>query len=131
MDLLNENSDLEWTYSNSILRLVNTGVDLREMNISSVKTRAGVPSSHASGLDNGTVYVNNYTADYNYYMGMNYTYSSNGSFPTKTDKGIYSDDDLVYVQLNYSIIKFMVQMLIIIIQVMYLVLKDIINLYIM
>lgn len=101
ISLLNENSDIEWTFDNGMFRLINTGIDMDAVKISSIRTRSGVPNSHASGTENGIAYVNNYTADYNYYMGMNYTYSSDGTLPSKVNKNIYNDSNLVYVELHY------------------------------
>ncbi len=101
LTILNENSKIEWSYSNDMFRLINTGVDLQRKKISSLKLRATAPAGHASGIDGDTVYVNNYNMDYNYYMGLNYTYSSDGRVPSNVNKNVYNDTNLVYVELDY------------------------------
>lgn len=51
-------------------------------------------------LDN-KVYVNDLMSDYYYYMGLNYT-TNDGSIPTKENKNIYSENNLVEVKTIYS-----------------------------
>ena len=58
-------------------------------------------SLHASGIDGNTVYINDLDSDYNYYMGRNYTSSSNGDTPTMEDKGIYGSSNLKKFQIIY------------------------------
>ena len=99
IEALSDNSTLRWKLSNNKFRIVNAGSDGSKLK--ATRARKSAPSAHASGTDGTTVYVNDYEADYNYYMGLNYTYSSNGRIPTATDKGIYGDNNLVYVQINY------------------------------
>ena len=54
-----------------------------------------------SGISDNKVIVNDLESDYNYYMGLNYT-SSDGAIPTKYNKGIYNDNNLVQVKTTYS-----------------------------
>ena len=99
--LLGQRSILAWAYSNNTFRVVNNGLESPLMRKSLLRIRSGVSQGHASGIDGDTVYVNNYQSDYNYYMGLNYTKSTNGSLPSAVNKEIYTDENLVYVQLNY------------------------------
>lgn len=62
---------------------------------------AGI-TSHESGIENNIVYVNDFLADYDYYMGLNYTSSSNQTIPTRISKEIYSESNLVYVAATYK-----------------------------
>ena len=59
-----------------------------------------------SGVDAGTstLYVNDLESDYNYYMGLNYTQTSDGKVPNGNNYGYYSDSNLarVYIQYNGS-----------------------------
>ena len=64
--------------------------------------RSPALSIHASGLENGTVYVNDLDADYYYYMGLNYTNSNNGSMPSGANQNIYSDANLAKVYIAYK-----------------------------
>ena len=57
---------------------------------------------HNSGIDGTTVYVNDLSADYNYYKGLNYTYSQNNTYPTAENKNIYNDTNLVKMAITYS-----------------------------
>ena len=61
---------------------------------------AGI-SLHDTGLDGSTVYINDLTADYNYYMGLNYTQRSSGSLPTTTSQDLYNDENLLAVYIAY------------------------------
>ena len=61
------------------------------------------PNYKASGIYNDIVLVNDLENDYNYYMGLNYTTSSNNNtLPTTIDKNIYNDSNLVQVKITYS-----------------------------
>ena len=44
-----------------------------------------------SGILGNIVYVNDARSDYDYYMGLNYTYSDDGKLPTSVNKNIYND----------------------------------------
>lgn len=61
---------------------------------------------HESGLDTSTstLYINDLDSDYNYYMGLNYTQTSDGRVPNGNNYGYYSDSNLarVYIQYNGS-----------------------------
>ncbi len=57
---------------------------------------------HDSGVDGTTVYVNDLEADYNYYMGLNYTTSTNGNVPTQVSKNLYNSSNLTKVQIIYD-----------------------------
>ena len=55
-----------------------------------------------SGILGNIVYVNDARSDYDYYMGLNYTYSADGKLPTSINKNIYNDSNLVEVATTYS-----------------------------
>ena len=58
-------------------------------------------SSGRSGITDNVVTVDNEEADYYYYMGQNYT-DSDGTMPTKVNKNIYNDSNLIKVKITYS-----------------------------
>lgn len=54
-------------------------------------------------VEGDTVYLDDRDSDYNYYMGLNFTELSSASDElTGVTKGIYSDDNLVNVTINYD-----------------------------
>lgn len=55
-----------------------------------------------SGVRGTTVYVNDAESDYYYYTGFNYTYSSNDTLPTLTDKNLYNKNNLVEMTITYD-----------------------------
>ena len=59
------------------------------------------PSYVSSKVDGNTVYVNDLVADINYYTGLNYTYSANGTLPTTVNKNIYNENNLVQTKITY------------------------------
>ncbi len=99
IDTLSANSTLNWKLTNNQFRIVNLGSDGGKKRANMLRKSA--PTAHASGKSGTTIYVNDYESDYNYYYGMNYTYSSDGHIPTTNNKNRYGDNNLVYVQLNY------------------------------
>ena len=72
--------------------------------ITYIKTYGDITTSFdtESGISNDVVYVNDSKSDYNYYMGLNYTYSSDGKIPTTANKNIYNDQNLVPVTITYN-----------------------------
>ncbi len=56
----------------------------------------------ASGISGNIVYVNDMEADWYYYLGQNYTYSSDGRLPTTANKNLYNKDTLVEAKVTYS-----------------------------
>lgn len=97
INILNKNSNFTWTYANNTIRLMNNEID----EIALTNETAGI-TSHESGIENNIVYVNDFLADYDYYMGLNYTSSSNQTIPTRISKEIYSESNLVYVAATYK-----------------------------
>jgi len=59
-------------------------------------------SEQASGKTTNTVYVNDLTADWNYYYGYNYASSSNGTLPSGNNRDVYNSSNLVKVMISYS-----------------------------
>lgn len=58
------------------------------------------PDYVSSQVLGNKVYVNDLEADYDYYMGLNYTDNS-GSYPTAENKNIYNNSNLVQVKITY------------------------------
>ena len=56
---------------------------------------------HDSGTEGQTVYINDLTADYDYYMALNYVTPNGTDTPTVENKGIYSDSNLIRFQIIY------------------------------
>ena len=54
------------------------------------------------GVNGNTVYVDDLDSDYYYYMGQNYTNSTNGNLPTLSNKNIYSDANLIKTTVIYD-----------------------------
>ena len=59
-------------------------------------------TEHASGIDGTTVYVNDFTADYNYFQGLNFAEVRNTSIPSGTNTHYYDDEHLVKVEIIYD-----------------------------
>ena len=62
-------------------------------------------TTHASGQDASTktIYVNDLTADWDYYQGLNYTFSTDdGLIPDGTDQGLYTESNMVQMQITYD-----------------------------
>lgn len=56
-----------------------------------------------SGIEGNTVYVNDLDADWNYYMGLNYTeIQDKTTLPGKESTGKYNDKSLIPVQITYN-----------------------------
>ena len=58
--------------------------------------------SSNSGIVGDTVYVNSLESDWDYYQGLNFVESSNGLLPTGINQNIYTESNLVRVQISYS-----------------------------
>ena len=54
-----------------------------------------------TGISNNTVVLDDLKRDYYYYKGINYTYSSNNTYPTAEDKELYDDTNLVQTKITY------------------------------
>ena len=59
---------------------------------------------HDSGLDSSTktIYINDLDADWNYYMGLNYTYRDNLVLSDGTNSNKYNSSNMVRVMIYYS-----------------------------
>ena len=59
---------------------------------------------HESGIDTSTntIYINDLESDYNYYMGLNYTYTTDGKVPNGNNYNHYSDSNLAKIYVKYS-----------------------------
>ena len=62
----------------------------------------GAINLHDSGTEGTSIYVNDLDKDYNYYMGLNYASSSDGSLPTRDNKNLYSTSNLAKVYIHYD-----------------------------
>ena len=56
----------------------------------------------SSGIKGSTVYINESEADYYYYLGLNYTYDSEGRLPSGVNQNLYNENTLVEVKIEYS-----------------------------
>lgn len=97
----NEYKDYYWIYDNEKYYLYKEEIILYEERIETTNAKATI-TPHASGIEGNTVYVNDLDADRNYFLGLNYTYSADGKLPTTESKNIYSDKNLVRVQITYD-----------------------------
>ena len=59
-------------------------------------------STHASGVDGNTIYINDLDADWNYYMGLNRTYRDNLALSDGTSSNRYNSSTMVRVMIYYS-----------------------------
>lgn len=104
LDYLDENVDSYdyfWNYENGIIKLYKiTNFDLPV----AMPFAFGNDSIalHDSGIVGDTVYVNDLESDYNYYMGLNYTWSGNGILPSGNNQNIYNDSNLAKVYIQYN-----------------------------
>ena len=101
LDLLNDGSDIKWKIQDNVFKLQNNGKNESSPKRGAKALRANAPSAHNSGTEGTVVYINEYESDANYYDGLNYTYSSDGTLPTTTKKNIYNDSNLVYIETHY------------------------------
>lgn len=59
-------------------------------------------STHTTGIDGTTVYINDLTADLNYFNGLNYAEVRNTNIPSGVSTGYYDAENLVKVQIVYD-----------------------------
>lgn len=97
LELISNSSSYEWVYEEDSFRIKNTGI---EENISSLFMLPTSFTTHASGIEGDTVYINDLESDEYYYKGLNYTYSD-GTLPTKDNKNLYNENNLVNVMATY------------------------------
>ena len=57
---------------------------------------------HDTGMTDTTVYINDLESDYNYYKGLNYTYSDTGVLPNGNNQNLYNDNNLAKIYVKYS-----------------------------
>ncbi len=57
---------------------------------------------HDTGITDTTVYINDLESDYNYYKGLNYTYSDTGLLPSGNNQNLYNDNNLAKIYVKYS-----------------------------
>lgn len=57
---------------------------------------------HDSGVVDNTIYINDLDSDYNYYMGLNYTETTDGKVPNGSNYNRYNDSNLVKLYVKYS-----------------------------
>ena len=55
-----------------------------------------------TGIFDNVVVLDDFVADYNYYMGLNYTDSFDGVLPDGSNQNIYNDTNLVMTTIHYS-----------------------------
>ena len=111
-----ELEDYHWSFEDKFI--INKGkLEVEDNNINtnignikgpSIKSFSFTPSGaialHDSGISTAdkTVYINDLTSDYNYYMGLNYTGGGTvSSTPTGNSYNLYSDSNLAKVYIAY------------------------------
>ena len=100
---LNIDNDFEWYLEDNFFKLRTKQAEELSVQLFRLPTyTAKAITEHESGIFDDTVYVNDFEADYNYYMGLNYTTSSDNDTPTIDNKNLYGNNNLVRVQINYS-----------------------------
>lgn len=94
-----------WRVDVDYLRFDNTtnvkNISLRKARVQPSTTL----TTHASGQDSSTstIYVNDLTADWDYYQGLNYTFSTDdGLIPDGTDQNLYTESNMVQMQITYD-----------------------------
>lgn len=98
LELISSSSSYEWVYEEDSFRIKNTGI---EENISSLFMLPTSFTAHVSGIEGDTVYINDLESDEYYYKGLNYT-DNDGTLPTKDNKNVYNENNLVNVKATYN-----------------------------
>lgn len=98
---LDKDSIYEWDYTNLNFKILNKGQDNMPKMVATTVGATSAPSAPDTGISGTIVNINDYDTDYNYYMGLNFSTSSDNTIPSMEDKEIYSDSNLVYVNTNY------------------------------
>lgn len=96
-------SSYEWVMENNVLTLVK--YETPNIQLFAVDTTINSVEAPESGITTTTVNINDIEKDWNYYMGLNYTSSENGTLPTEVDKKIYTEKNLVKAAVTYSSIE--------------------------
>ena len=105
LDNLNQdNTTYEWFIEDNQFYIkdnIVTSTDSSTNTISKFSRTAIV--EHESSIDSDNVYINELDSDYQYYMGLNYSYGENdGYIPDGSNQKMYSDTNLVKVFIKYS-----------------------------
>ena len=104
--LLNNNLDNDYYWNNdSSVLTIKRNEDVSTLPLITTFSFSANESIvlHDSAIDGDTVYVNDLVADYNNYIGLNYTdFSSTGRLPNGNDQNIYNSNNLVKVYAKYD-----------------------------
>ena len=104
--LLNDNLDNDYYWNNdSSVLTIKRNEDVSTLPLITTFSFSANQSIflHDSAIDGDTVYVNDLVADYNNYIGLNYTdFSSTGRLPNGNDQNIYNSNNLVKVYAKYD-----------------------------
>ena len=104
--LLNNNLDNDYYWNNdSSVLTIKRNEDVSTLPLITTFSFSANQSIflHDSAIDGDTVYVNDLVADYNNYIGLNYTdFSSTGRLPNGNDQNIYNSNNLVKVYAKYD-----------------------------
>ena len=94
-----------WKVDREYLRFDNTSNIRRQapmLKSARVQPTATI-TAHNSGREGTTIYVNDRQADWDYYQGLNYTYSlDDGVLPTGEDQGKYDETNMVEMQITFN-----------------------------
>ena len=91
-------------YSNSAFE-INTANGRFTLDTKAASSSSSTTNTvHASGIDGTAVHINDLESDYNYYMGRNYTETTNtnGTIPSGSNQNLYTDSNLATVYIRYN-----------------------------
>ena len=96
--------EFTWYSDREYIRFDNYGnIDRYKITPTSLNINNLTISEHASGIENDTVYINDLLSDYNYFAGLNYTYSeNNGILPNGENQNLYNSTNLVKTYIKYN-----------------------------
>ncbi len=97
-----------WHVDRDYIRFDNRS-NIELVNQEKLSSFATIPTStavlltlHDTGISGDTLYINDLESDYNYYIGKNYTNSSDGTLPSGDNQNLYNEKSLVKVYMDYS-----------------------------
>lgn len=93
------NEEYNWVFENNTFYLKSKKKEVQEQSFAPSTDQITL---HESGVYGDTVYVNDLEADWNSYLGNNYTESQDGTLPSGVNQNFYHEGNLVKVQINYD-----------------------------
>ncbi len=104
VSLINENDNTESNENDNQDNDDNNDSNIVQGTIRGTKGISGATAitEHDSGVSGNTLYINDFTADKNYFKGLNFTEIRNTSIPSGISTGYYDDGNLVKVEIIYD-----------------------------